>query len=327
MLFQHTPIPADAARHPHHPPRPCDYAVAARKPTTPITMYFPSQVVYENGGFMCTSACTCMCIMLVSRAVNLQLGDCDHVRASVQSAMKMSSVVHGIVEAQLNSRQRAANKRIKPTPAPQILPPPITMPASAASAATAVAAATPGALPPPITMPASASAVATQQEGCDDIGAPDNDDHYYHRYMRAAPPARRMAGVWEVFSCLKLDPAKIGLGLEEFVVCPRGAGTTLKKKQLSGGDEKKNPLLYSGSSCFILLDMLPDCMRATQGYNTGCVLTCGGHSVAMLRDGEVLGFLRFFVALTSSCSPSNSRTRRTALSRSSTPCRAPSSSA
>jgi hypothetical protein len=112
-------------------------------------LLFASQTVYKNGGLMCTSACTCMCIMFLSGGMDVDGDDQEESGKAIGPVMDMSSAIHGIVESR------------------QFQPPP------------------------------------TKEQ----------------RLFLLPINRHRTAGVWEVFKYLNLAPEKIGIGLEEFVVC------------------------------------------------------------------------------------------------------------
>lgn len=91
-----------------HLPPPCGAwtppATARRLPTAPADVFFfDSQTMYENGGFMCTSACVCMGVMFVSGHICpcVQSGSDGSLRSKVTQAMRLASGMHGIVERRL----------------------------------------------------------------------------------------------------------------------------------------------------------------------------------------------------------------------------------
>ena len=161
---------------------------------------------------MCTSACTCMCVMLLSGGLDVD-HPCDgdsarrqRVRDAVGAVMEMSSAVHGIIESSPSSLK---NQRI-----------------------------------------AEESPMKSSKN-------------------------RRMTGAWEVFRHLKLSPKKIGVGLDELVVCRQGFSTSLRLA--TPIELQKRPFLYTPSSCFVSPGVILDCMRPSaqeESENVGCVLTC-----------------------------------------------------
>lgn len=120
-------------------------------------LLFASQTAYKNGGLMCTSACTCMCIMFLSGGIDVD-GDDQESGKAIGPVMDMSNAIHGIVESR------------------QLQPPPPK-----------------------------------------------------EQRLQVLPVNRhRTAGVWEVFKYLNLAPEKIGIGLEELVVCKQVSSVHLK---------------------------------------------------------------------------------------------------
>lgn len=162
------------------------------------TFFFQSQAEYQNGGFMCTSACVCMCMMYLGRNVDLQNWAESAISKRIRSVMLMSSHVHSKVEKLSRSH----------TP----------------------------------------------------VGNP------------------RMFSTFEIFSTLGLTMEKLGVASEELVIC--------SSIQTPNKFSRQVPLLHRPDTCFIRLNDLPKCMLSEGEEPVCCVLTCRGHSIAVLQDGR-----------------------------------------
>lgn len=72
--------------------------------------HFVSQTSYQNGGFMCTSACACMCIKYLGKDVDLVHGRDNTIEQMVRSVMMLSSTLQGIAEDRLQGEHPGTEK-------------------------------------------------------------------------------------------------------------------------------------------------------------------------------------------------------------------------
>lgn len=100
-------------------------------------------------------------------------------------------------------------------------------------------------------------------------------------HMTRAPAPREE----KVFKCLRVSPERIGIKTEELIVCREGSRSTVLRRSVDPARGGPSPLLYTPSTCFVTLGMVPDCLRSTDGGPVGCVVTSGGHSVCAMHDG------------------------------------------